>query len=110
MRSLRRQLLSPQNEGRSIEELARQADLSPSRFYALYRSLYGTSPHADRILARLDSAKNRLLYGSESVSRIAEDLGYENTTHFIRQFKAHTGVTPSFYRKCKGSVEKENHL
>ncbi len=110
LRTLRRQLLSPQNEDKSVEELAAQADLSPSRFYALYRSLYGTSPHADRILARINSAKNRLGMGKESISVIAEELGYENTTHFIRQFKAHTGLSPSAFRKMKGSVEKDTIL
>jgi AraC-like DNA-binding protein len=33
------------------------------------------------------------------VGDLAARLGYANTTHFIRQFKKQTGVSPLRYRK-----------
>ena len=51
------------------------------------------------IRARIDAAKNALAFTDQPVARIAENLGYNNLTHFIRQFKALTGVSPSVYRK-----------
>lgn len=32
------------------------------------------------------------------IGEIAEQCGYRHTTHFMRQFKAQMGVTPSEYR------------
>lgn len=34
-----------------------------------------------------------------TVANIAEAIGYDTTEHYIRQFKKHTGMTPSAYRK-----------
>ena len=35
----------------------------------------------------------------EPVSMISEMLGFDYPQHFVRFFKAHTGKTPSAYRK-----------
>ena len=33
------------------------------------------------------------------IEEIAEGLGYDNVTHFIRQFKKEVGLSPSSFRK-----------
>ena len=38
--------------------------------------------------------------------QIAEESGYSNTSHFIRQFSSRTGLTPSAYRRKKGQKGK----
>ena len=55
----------------------------------------------DLIHARIDPAKNRLCNSSESVNRLAMDLGYKNVTHFCSQFKKITGMTPVEFRKTQ---------
>ncbi len=50
----------------------------------------------DRILA---CAKKLLTDESMSIARVSRRLGFEYPQHFVRFFKAHTGVTPSQYRK-----------
>ncbi len=82
----------------TVEKMAASVGLSPSRFHMVYRSLYGNSPMDDLIRARIDSAKNMLLYDNRSVSAIASDLGYNNATHFSRQFRKLTAMSPSEYR------------
>lgn len=42
---------------------------------------------------RIEKAKNMLMQGM-SVAETAEQLGYTNVYHFIRQFKQITGITP----------------
>lgn len=98
-RYLRGEMLSSLSEHHSVDALAAKVGLSPSRFFTLYRKIYGTSPIEDLIVAKIRSAKNKLAYSRETVEGIAASLAYENTTHFIRQFKARTGVTPSAYRR-----------
>ena len=50
----------------------------------------------DRILA---CAKKLLAEESMSIARVSQRLGFEYPQHFVRFFKAHSGVTPSQYRK-----------
>lgn len=86
----------------TVEKMASLCYLSPSRFHTVYRSLFGISPTDDLIHARIENAKNRLTGDRESVLSISEALGYKNVTHFCRQFKTHTGMTPSQYRQSNG--------
>lgn len=83
----------------TVAEMASQVGFSESRFYSVYRAVYGNSPMDDLIHARIDAAKNALLFTSDPVSVIAESLGYGNLTHFIRQFKGITGLSPARYRR-----------
>ncbi|MBQ7931625.1 MAG: helix-turn-helix transcriptional regulator [Clostridia bacterium] len=83
----------------TVSEMAARVGFSESRFYSVYRTVYGNSPMDDLIRARIDAAKNALLFTSDPVSVIAESLGYSNLTHFIRQFKGITGISPAKYRK-----------
>ncbi len=50
----------------------------------------------DKILA---SAKKLLIDETISIARVSQRLGFEYPQHFVRFFKAHTGTTPSEYRK-----------
>ena len=44
-------------------------------------------------------AKNLLKYSDKSVKQIVYDLHFPNQSVFYKFFKAHTGMTPSEYRK-----------
>ena len=82
--------------------MAEMASLSPSRFHAVYKALYGTSPLQDMIEAKINYACSLLLTNeSLTLPAIAELLGYNDQYHFIRQFKAVTGQTPGAYRKSQ---------
>ncbi len=99
LRLLRGEMFTDLGRSWTVGEMADRVGLSKSRFYTVYKSVYGTSPVDDLIRARVDSAKNALEFGTDSLSQIAEALGYGNLTHFMRQFKAFTGMTPSACRK-----------
>jgi AraC family transcriptional activator of pobA len=43
-------------------------------------------------------AKRHLLATPNQVKEIAEQLGYEDVSYFIRFFKKHTGYSPEVYR------------
>lgn len=100
LRNLRQQIRNRPEHRWTVAELAEAAHLSPSRFHAVYKSMFGVSPMADVIEAKIDRAKAILLLESEaSVQTVAEQLGYSSTYHFIRQFKTVTGITPGAFRK-----------
>lgn len=98
-RHLRADMLTLLDVNWTVEKMAQRVHLSPSRVYPIYKKLFGISPNADLINARINSAKNRLINSGDKIEDIAESLGYRNITHFIRQFKENTGMSPGQYRK-----------
>lgn len=88
---------SPQNHP-SVQALASRLRLSKSYFQHVYKEIFGCSVVTDMINGRLEYAKYLLKNSSLSVSEIAYKCGYEHDTHFMRQFKKFTGVTPSQFK------------
>lgn len=70
-------------------------------FHALYKKYFDTTFLADVVRARVQAAEELLVSSADSVERIAERCGYNHTEHFIRQFRARTGTTPTGYRKSR---------
>lgn len=81
----------------SVEQMAKEAGMSVSRFHADYSKLFGTSPGKDLINTRIEHAK-RMLKSGMTIGDVAEATGFNSTYHFIRQFKKYSGVTPGKYR------------
>lgn len=100
LQDLRWQLLSKPEKNWTVEEMAKEMSLSVSRFHAVYKALFGISPIKDLINAKVEQSKSVLLMDRDAtLTSVAEKLGYKNQYHFIRQFKAVTGITPGTYRK-----------
>ena len=99
LRWLRENTFLSLDKKHTVSSLANKVGLSESRFFSVYKSLFGISPMEDIINAKIDLAKNLLLSSEQKISLIAKSLGYSDVTHFIRQFKAKTGVSPSIFRK-----------
>ena len=47
----------------------------------------------------IELAKERILEGSQTVSQIAYELGFQYPQHFSRLFKKHVGYTPNEYKQ-----------
>jgi AraC-like DNA-binding protein len=94
----------------SVEDMAQMVSLSPSRFYSLYKSIFGISPKKDFLNIRIEHAKTILQQKKYSVSQVASIAGYNNQYHFIRQFKEVVGVTPGkFLRIHRGDEENKEY-
>ena len=85
----------------NIDSMAELVHLSPSRFFSVYKTIFGISPKNDLLNVRMEHAKLLLLDGRISVKEAAEMTGYANVYHFIRAFKLHTGKTPGKYQKTE---------
>ncbi len=93
----------PQKEW-TLDGITRSMGISRSHFQRLYKEMFGKSCKEDIITARLERAKWLLENTSIPVSNVAEQCGYLNTSHFIRQFNAKLALSPTEYRK---QVKKE---
>lgn len=49
--------------------------------------------------ARMSAASMMLINSSDSISKIAEDVGYSSIEHFSAAFKKYYGTAPTQYRK-----------
>ncbi len=99
--SLRRKMFSNLSKRQSVQDMAKEVGLSQSHFFKIYKQIYGVSPTDDLINARIEKAKQLLFLEKKRVNEVAEMLGYENLTHFIRQFKSKTDLSPTEYKKFK---------
>jgi AraC-like DNA-binding protein len=81
-----------------VSELASLANLSPSHYSALFRSLTGYSPKRYLTRLRIRRAAQLLRTTGSSVKDIAAMLGYADPLHFSRAFRAGLGVCPTDYR------------
>lgn len=82
----------------TVEDLARLVYLHPNYFIVFFKSMMGHSPIQYVNHRRMELAKSLLLMQECSVSDIAAQVGMQ-IYYFSRMFKAHTGLTPSRYRK-----------
>lgn len=88
-----------QNCNRNItnDELAKVTGLSNVYFRKLFVDIMGVSPIAYVHEKRIGKAKELLRSDYGTISDIAQSLGYANLCDFSRDFKKHTGVSPSKY-------------
>lgn len=87
------------SEDISIEQLAEQVFLSPSRLAHLFREQMGASVVRWREDQRIIRAKQLLQTTLLPVAVIAQQTGYDDQLYFSRVFRKRVGVSPSEYRK-----------
>jgi AraC-like DNA-binding protein len=64
----------------TIDNVAREAAMSPFHFIRQFRALFGETPHQWRIQARLDRARRLLALGDCSVTDICMEVGFSSRT------------------------------
>jgi AraC-like DNA-binding protein len=86
-------------ESITVEQMARAASLSPSRFFPLFKRAMQLSPMAYVQKARLARARELLQDDRSTIAHVAEAVGFMNQFHFSRIFKTHFGMAPRVYRR-----------
>ena len=87
------------NTERGVAFYADKLCLSPKYLSKLIKQASGRSAPAWIDSFVILEAKNLLKYSDKSVKQIVYDLHFPNQSVFYKLFKAHTGMTPSEYRK-----------
>ena len=87
------------SEELSLEELAKQFNISASHLRRIFKQVYDISPINYLIKHRIATAADYLLKTDLSVAEVARQVGYENTTHFSHLFADRIGCTPSEVRE-----------
>ncbi len=83
----------------SIEQLSRVAYMSKSHFFRSFKMEFGISPIEFIIVQRLSLAKKLLSDLTLNIADIAFRTGFNSVHYFSEQFRKHTGITASAYRR-----------
>ena len=89
-------LREEQDRALTIDEVAREAAMSPFHFIRRFSAVFGDTPHQVRIKARLDiRARLMLASGERSVTEICMEVGFSSHGSFSTLFAQRVGVSPS---------------
>jgi AraC-like DNA-binding protein len=83
----------------TVEEVAREAGISPFHFIRQFETVFGRTPHQFRIESRLDRARRLLAAGRHSVTEVCFQVGFSSLGSFSDLFTRRVGETPSGYRR-----------
>lgn len=96
---LRRDIMIQPQLDWNIPDISKKLGISKSHLQRLYKEFFSTSIKDDIIVYRMEKAMRLLAQTDIRVQEIAEQCGYNNVNHFMRQFKKKNGVTALQYRK-----------
>jgi AraC-like DNA-binding protein len=87
------------SESVSLNDMAKRARLSPSRFSVLFKEKFGVSPHQYFLHLRIQHAQELLKQEDYTMEDITQFCGFSDVPHFSNAFKKISGVTPGQFRK-----------
>lgn len=83
----------------TVEQVARDAGISPFHFTRQFEMVFGQTPHQFRTSARLDRARLLLAAGRYSVTEVCMELGFSSLGSFSQLFSRRIGESPSAYQR-----------
>jgi transcriptional regulator GlxA family with amidase domain len=82
----------------SVDEVARAVNLSPSYLTRLFQRHVGCSPAQFDRAQRLDRAHELIIYSFLSIKQVMASVGWNDPSHFSRDFRRRFGVSPRALR------------
>lgn len=92
----------------SVEELSSYLRLDTSQVYRIFKKHTGQSPQHYITGLRMQKACELLEKTDLPVKDVAHWLNFEYQSHFTKQFKALTGLSPTVYRQTHGGGQTVN--
>ena len=94
----------------SLTEFAQSVNLSVWRLCHIFKSDVGMPPIRYLRLLRMERAKGLLESSFLSVKEIAFQVGLNDESHFVRDFKSTYGYSPALYRsRFRNNGAEEDH-
>lgn len=84
-----------------IQDVVNSLGISTGYGQEVFRKVYGISPRRYLSELKLNEAKVLIQQSELSLKDVAAKLGYTHLSHFSRQFKRWTGMSPLQYRQGK---------
>ena len=93
--AIRRYILKNLHRKMTVQDLAKEACLSVSRFHEVFREVAGITPHQFLLQIRLEQAVHLLTSSQFSVSEISYRTGFSSQSALTNALQKHKGITPS---------------
>ena len=103
LRKLRQEIAERPQEDWNVTDIAKRLCISKSYLHRVYKQLFQVNLLDDVIEARVAKAKKLLEFSGLRIQEISQQCGYNNESHFMRQFKDKVGMTALQYRQAKQS-------
>ena len=94
----------------SLQEISKRVSMTPPAFCRFFKKLTGKTFTQFTNEMRIDHARRLLNDQHLSIAAVSYESGFNNLSHFNKQFKMLVGVSPSEYRKQQShlvSVEED---
>jgi len=82
----------------SLNDIAKSANISVSECTRTFKKFTQTTPYKYLIDYRIKRSLELLLENHSSISEIALDVGFNQSSHFIKEFKKQFGYPPKQYK------------
>jgi AraC-like DNA-binding protein len=92
-------LVSRMDSPPDIKTLARRVGMNENKLKTGFKQMFDTSPKAFLRRQRMEAAREMLLAGGKSVTRIALEVGYSNPSAFAACFSRFFGCAPSLLKR-----------
>ena len=87
------------NELLSVQELAKMCNMSYSYFAREFKRLHGRSCKEYIEFIKTCKVENMLLFTDFDLNYISQETGFSDSSHLIKNFKKHKGITPKQFKK-----------
>lgn len=91
----------------TVAQLAKEAALSRSAFFARFHRTVGVAPMEYLLSWRMAMAKNLLRRDEYGIAEVAERVGYSSASTFSVAFSRHVGMPPTQYARHQASDPTE---
>ena len=105
LNELRKSILENPENIYLIEQMARDACISPFHMIREFKKAFGLTPH--QFLMQCKVRKAQKLLAEKSASEVTYDAGFYDQSHMDRCFKKLVGLSPKEYKKAVISTAQE---
>lgn len=101
LESLVAQLRATPTRYPDVKALAEAVGVGQTKLFTLFRAHYHTTPASMLVRLRIAAAQRALLETAATVTAIASDCGFESLSAFHENFRKHTMMSPTDYRRIR---------
>ncbi len=105
LNELRKSILENPENIYLIEQMARDACISPFHMIREFKKAFGLTPHQFQMQCKVRKAQK--LLAEKSASEVTYDAGFYDQSHMDRCFKKLVGLSPKEYKKAVISTAQE---
>ncbi len=89
-------------ENIDLNTVANEAGFNPAYFSSLFKKETGINFKEYLLQKRIETAKELLVSGNDTIILISERVGYKDVRYFSKIFSKTVGIKPNMYRKTYG--------